>query len=125
MGWRWAWIGAGSYLDFNGSHSGEEVLAGALWQGIVSYRLPGVVLAVRPSTLRDWKYLQKFDPSGHPSAGVSDPSGHVAESFGGWRLGKGSLKPLIVQTRSLAQSNIHLSILAGKIERNVIAVNAA
>jgi epoxyqueuosine reductase len=37
--------------------------------------LPGGILPVNPSTLRDCKDLQKFDPSGYPSGGVSDPSG--------------------------------------------------
>src|SRR5215467_5504612 len=37
--------------------------------------LPGGVLPVNPSTLRVWKQLQKFDPSGYPSGGVRDPSG--------------------------------------------------
>src|SRR5438094_6562906 len=32
--------------------------------------LPGVDLPVRPSTLRIWKDLQKFDPSDYPSGGV-------------------------------------------------------
>src|SRR5580765_1792938 len=36
---------------------------------------PGLDLPVRPSTLRDWKELQKFDPSDYPSGGVRDPSG--------------------------------------------------
>jgi len=35
--------------------------------------LPGVVLPVNPSTLRDSKHLQKFDPSGHPLGAVRDP----------------------------------------------------
>src|SRR5258705_9750062 len=37
--------------------------------------LPGGVLPVNPSTFRDCKHLQKFDPSGYPSAAVTDPSG--------------------------------------------------
>jgi hypothetical protein len=37
-------------------------------------RLPGVVLPVNPSTLRDSKHLQKSDPSGYPSEGVNEPS---------------------------------------------------
>src|SRR5262245_38202768 len=36
--------------------------------------LPGVVLPVNPSTLRDSKDLQKSDPSGYPSEGVNEPS---------------------------------------------------
>jgi hypothetical protein len=41
--------------------------------------LPEVFLPVNPSTLRVFKHLQKFDPSGYPSAGVSDPSGRFCD----------------------------------------------
>jgi hypothetical protein len=48
---------------------------------------PGVILPVNPSTLHVWKDLQKFDPSGHPSAAVSEPSGFcpplLPQGFGG------------------------------------------
>src|SRR6266850_4501555 len=36
--------------------------------------LPGVVLAVNPSTLLDFRPLQKLDPSGYPSGAVKKPS---------------------------------------------------
>ena len=40
--------------------------------------LPGGVLPVNPSTLRDCRDLQKFYPSDYPSEGVSrDPSGNT------------------------------------------------
>ena len=39
-----------------------------------------MVLPVNPSTLRVFKHLQKLDPSGYPSAGVSEPSGSVNQS---------------------------------------------
>lgn len=41
---------------------------------------PGEVLPVNPSTLRVFKHLQNFDPSGYPSAGVSEPSGSISQS---------------------------------------------
>jgi hypothetical protein len=38
--------------------------------GVGAQGLPGEVLPVRPSTLRDFNDLQKFYPSGYPSGGV-------------------------------------------------------
>jgi hypothetical protein len=51
---------------------------------VVSYMcctLPGGNLPVRPSTLQVWKDLQKSDPSGDPSEGVSDPSDFWPQIF--------------------------------------------
>jgi hypothetical protein len=70
FGWtRLDWLGSSSSAKrgFGGLARTDEMDGG----------LPGVVLPVNPSTLGDFKYLQKLDPSGDPSEGVRDPSGII------------------------------------------------
>jgi hypothetical protein len=67
VGVGWTWLD--SVRPSPSDHSGEQA---GMQRGLVSVPSQGVFY---PSTLLVWKHLQKFDPSGHSSEAVSEPSG--------------------------------------------------
>jgi hypothetical protein len=57
-------------FDRSADHDAEGEIGSSLPHGFQGQFYP-----VNPSTLLVSKHLQKFDPSGHPSEAVSEPSG--------------------------------------------------